>query len=64
MNNVIFTCEFVLYGILQPYKHVISHSMHSLKYNKLFSLNIHLPQNLWHFLSKLRHSLNSAPKKH
>jgi len=36
--------------------------MHSLKYNKLSSLYVHLPHNLWQFVSKLRHSLNSAPK--
>lgn len=44
------------------YIHDISRSMHSLKYNKLSSLHIHLPHNLWQFVSKLRHSLNSAPK--
>ena len=62
MYNIIFTFHFVLYAILWPYIHDISHSMHSLIYNKLSSLNIHQPHNLWQFVSKLRNRLNSAPK--
>lgn len=62
MYNVIFTFQFVSYGILWPYIHDISRSMHSLKYNKLSSLYTHRPHNLWQFVCKLCHSLNSAPK--